>query len=268
MPNNRMMDYMMRDGRNPYGSRGGYVDSRRGRDGYGRDSRDYADSEYDSRNGDRTYSQQDNARYGRDYQYDRQSDMASNDYGDMRDYADYESDMRRDYRGGRDYRSDGHYPMPQGSRYQPVEAMGYFTGYYGGGDQYSSRDYHYGMPQDMRYSFDGNQNKSLSKEELKEWKEKLLENVNDREKEFFKKEIISSKAKNIGAEMKDYNEDELVLVTAMVYTDYCKTLKKYIGSNMDIYVELAKDWLEDKDSKLKGSERLTAYYDYIIKGKK
>lgn len=66
------------DGRNPYGSRGGYVSSRRPRTdramndyadyGYRRDYRDYAD-------------------------YD--------DYGRNRDYADYNRDYGRDY--GRDY---------------------------------------------------------------------------------------------------------------------------------------------------------------------
>ena len=52
----------------------------------------------------------------------------------------------------------------------------------------------------------------------------------------------------------------------MVYTDYCDTIKKYVGNNMDIYVGLAKDWLEDKDSELKGSERLAVYKDCIIEG--
>ena len=74
------------------------------------------------------------------------------------------------------------------------------------------------------------------------------------------------KAKQMGAEMKDYSEDELCLVTLMAYTDYCDTIKKYIGNNMDIYVGLAKDWLEDKDSELKGSERLAVYKDCIIEG--
>ena len=255
-------DMRMRDGRNHYGSRS-YVDSRdyKRSDGYGRDSRDYADSEYDSRRYDRAYQGQDYERDGRDYESDGQYDMARNDYGDMRDY---ESDMRMDYR-------DGHYPMSRGSQYRPVEAMGYFTGYYGGGNQGRGR---YDRQSDMRYEigtdygFDGHKNKKLSKQELQEWKHKLLKEMGEREKEFFNKETISSKARSFGIEMKDYDEEELAVATAMMYTDYFKTLKKYMGSNMDVYVELARDWLEDKDSKYKGSEKLSAYYYHVISGEK
>lgn len=100
------------DGRNPYGSRGGYVTSRsprrdRGMDDYGmpkgdyrRGGRDYADYEgRDMRRGyDRDY-ERDYGDYGRDY---ADYDMRGNDYGmqDMRgrDYGDYGMDY-----AGRDY---------------------------------------------------------------------------------------------------------------------------------------------------------------------
>lgn len=250
MPRRRMMDYMMRDGRNPYGSRGGYVvSSRRG----GRDramrggdyaGRDYrgGDYEYDTRRNDYEYSQQDNARGRRDYEQSGQYDMARRDYGDMRDM---------------------HYGRGQ---YQPVEAMGYFTGYYGGGDDYArggrgkGRDYGY----DYGYDYAGDYGERLTEEELKEWKERLLKEVDSNERQFFTKEQIGQKAKQLGVEMKDYNEEELVVATAMVYTDYCKTAKKYIGNNMNFFIELAKDWLEDKDSAVKGGEKLAIYYDCII----
>jgi hypothetical protein len=107
---------------------------------------------------------------------------------------------------------------------------------------------------------------TLTKDELEEWKMKLMKEVDEKDKHFFTKENISSKARNIGAKMKDYSEEELCLVTLMVYTDYCKTIKKFMGANMDIYVELARDWLEDEDSELKGSERLAVYHDCIIEG--
>ena len=84
------------DGRNPYGSRGGYVSSRRPR--RDREMEDYGMSKGDYR------------RYGamppmRDYDdYDMRGDMRSRDYSDYnRDYADYEMlDMR-----GRDYADYG-----------------------------------------------------------------------------------------------------------------------------------------------------------------
>ncbi|MBQ2871641.1 hypothetical protein IJE86_08065 [bacterium] len=282
----RMMDRRMMDGRNPYGSEGGYVtSSRRGRRrgrrdrgmDYAYDRRDYrgGDYEYDSRRGDRAYSEQDMARGRRDYESMGQSDMARGDYGDMRgrgrDYGDYEEDMARGGRG-----RDGHYPMSQGSTYHPVEAMGRFTGYWGEpqADYGRGRDYGYDYGYDMRggrydygYDYAGDYGETLSEQELEEWKKKLMQEVEDKDRQFFTKEHIGQKAKQMGVQMKDYTEEELVVATAMVYTDYCKTAKKYIGNNMDFFIELARDWLEDKDSAVKGGEKLAIYYDCIIEGK-
>ena len=87
------------DGRNPYGSRGGYVTSRRSR--RDRDMDDYGMPKGDFRRGGMPPM--------RDYDdYDMRGDMRGRDYGDYnRDYADYEmQDMRgRDYGdyGMRDY---------------------------------------------------------------------------------------------------------------------------------------------------------------------
>jgi hypothetical protein len=244
------MPRRMRDMRNPYGSRGGYVDRMNRRDRrMGYDRRDYrgGDYEYDSRRGDRAYSEQGMSRDGRDYEYDRQSDMDRGDYRDMRDM------------------------YQRGGSYRPVEAMGYFKGYYGSGEDY--RDY--GEYNDMRgrgrdygdYNYDyGDYGESLTHEELENWKKKLMKEVDDKDRQFFETSTIEQKARQMGVEMKNYKPEELALVTVMMYTDYCKTIKKYIGSNMDIYVELAKDWLEDKDSGVKGSERLAIYYDEIVMG--
>ena len=213
--------------------------------GYGRDYRG-GDYEYDSARNDMAYSEQDYARGRRDYESNRQSDMGY-DYPRMR---------------------DGHYGS-EGRTYYPIEAMGTFNGYYGmpekdyaRGGRGRGRDYGY----DYNYDYAGDYGENLTKEELEEWKMKLMREVEEKDKHFFTKENISSKAKNIGAKMKDYGEEELCLVTLMMYTDYCKTIKKFVGANMDIYVELAKDWLEDEDSELKGAERLAVYHDCIIEG--
>ncbi len=281
----RMMDYnmMMRDGRNPYGSRGGYVTSgRRGR------------------------------RRGRDRGMDYEYDMAGRDYGDMargdragdmgrgRDYGDYEgSDMARGGGRGRgrdragDYAEygdmqrgggqDGHYPMGQGSGYRPIEAMGYFTGYYGGED-YAGGDYGYDMARGGRGGNRGGRGgdrgydygdygdyaddygSTLSREELEEWKKKLTKEIEEKDKQFFSKETIGQKARQMGVEMKDFKEEELVIAALLAYTDYNKTIKKYAGNNMDIYIELGKDWLEDKDASVKGGEKLAVYYDCVVEG--
>ena len=87
----------MQDGRNPYGSRGGYVTSHRVR--RDREMEDYGMYRRGSMPPMRDYND-----------YDMRGDMRGRDYGDYnRDYADYEMhDMR-----GRDY---GDYGMDYGVR--------------------------------------------------------------------------------------------------------------------------------------------------------
>lgn len=97
---------MSRDGRNPYGSRGGYVrsDRARGRD-YDRMGDMARDREHDGRDYNRDYNRADYEMDGRDREYDRQS---SRDYARRVGYFDYDTDyaydrgaskydMRRDY---------------------------------------------------------------------------------------------------------------------------------------------------------------------------
>lgn len=250
---------MGRDGRNPYGSAGGYIVRNRPRRdrasedyGYGRDYRGYDMAEYNSRQSDRSYNEQDYERSRRDYEYGGQYDMARMDYGNMR--------------------GDMHYGERQGN-FRPVEAMGYFQGYYGGGQDYAhggrSRDYgdynYYmrGRGRDYSYDYAGDFGENLTKEELEHWKKRLMEEVEDKDKQFFTRENLSNKARQMGVDMKKFNEDEFMLTALMMYTDYCKTLGT---ANMDTYLRLAKDWLEDKDVAVKGGEKLAVYYDCIVEG--
>lgn len=229
----RLMDYAMRrDGRNPYGSRGGYVDSRGRRDRMrGRDARgdyEYRDRQSDMRRGDRAYSQQD---YQRDYGYDER---------------DRQYDSRSDYN---DMRSDV---------YRPIEAMGYFSGYYGGQD----RRYDRGNDYNDYGDYEGDYGETLTKEELKHWEEKLMDEVEEPQaKQFFKKENIEQKARQMGVKVD--KPEELAIASLMVYTDYCKALKPYIGSNMDIYIKMGDMFLNDKDSEVKGGEKLALYHDLV-----
>ena len=235
----------MRDSRNPYGSRGGYVvDGRQMR--RMRRMRDRGMHDYN---------------YGYGMEDGRRRRNAKGQY--MADRA-YEHDMPmyRDYadmpRNSMDY---GSFHEERG--YKPVEAMGYFTGYYGGGEDYAR-----GRGMNYRdYNADyGDYGESLTREELEHWKKKLMKEVDEKDKHFFETQNIEQKARQMGAEMKGFSAEELALTTLMLYTDYCDTIKKYVGNNMDIYIGLAKDWLTDPDSELKGSERLAVYHDEIVMG--
>ena len=214
-----VMDYLrMRDGRNPYGSRGGYVDTQRGGRGggdYARNDYNYSNRQYDSRRGDMAYSQQDNERGGRDYEYSRQYDMGTrypfNVAGEFSRY-DSRSDMHH-------YNPNYGYPMPM--MYDRNYGRGDYTGDYG---------------------------ETLNHKELEHWNKKLMKEVEDKDKQFFSKESIARKAQQMGINFDKYSEEELAVATAMMYTDYNKALKPFVGANMDVYVKLADAFIvEDKE---------------------
>lgn len=237
--NSYMRDYLMRrrmtDGRNPYGSEGGYVVSRRAR-------------------GDR--------RMGRDYAYDY-----PNRYGDSENQR-LNNQREESYMRGREY--DGHY--------EPIEIMGRFNGYYGGAEDYArgmrEQDYNYGrdygyMPyppymMDYGYGRDYAQGeKYLSDKDLKMWADKLMRDVEDKDKQFLSRENIRKRADEMGIKFDKYSFEEFYVVVLMKYTDHCKTLGT---ANMDIYLKLAKDFFEDPDTAVRYGEKLAAYYDYIVEG--
>lgn len=215
----RMMRDMRRDGRNPYGSRGGYVTSSRGdRGNYNYDmARDYHYGniehypEYDYRSNSR-YA---DARNGRDYEHSRQYDMA----------YDYNYDMR----SGRD------------------------RGYY---DYARGRDYN--------YDYAGDYGETLTKDELEDWSKELMKEIDGNEKQYFTKENVIQKARQMGIKMDKFTEDELYVATLMAYTDYHEAVKPFVGSNMEIYLFMGKSFLTDEDASVKGGEKLAVYYDCIV----
>lgn len=225
---------MRRDGRNPYGSRGGYVDSRRDRRSDYRDRRDMSDME-DMRGRDRA-----DMRYGNDYR-------GRNDYAehstrqDFRDYADYnyeDGNMGGQYdsRYDRDYEDmrDGH----RRESYRPVEAMGYFTGYYG--NDYASGE-------------------KLTNKDIKKW-EKDLENADGTKGKKYQVEQIEKSAQQLGIRFNEYSPELLTAITNMLYSDYCKVL----GGDMMIYIKLAKAFLEDDDFDGEPEEKAMLYYKCIV----
>lgn len=270
------MDMRM-DGRNPYGSRGGYVRSTRGGGrGRGRGRRD------------------------RGMYYD-EGDMRMRDYGDMTRrgrYGDYGEDMRRDYEGGdmarggrggqgRDRGDYGDYDMTDGRYYEgdmrrgrdghymggqrgyePIEFMGYCSGYYGAPQQdYGRGDYRrgdYGRYYRSDYGDYGDDygdyGETLSDEELDRWNKKLMQQLDEREKQMFSKEAIMQKIKQMNIHMEGFGEKELYTATLAMYTDH----KSTIGQNVDLAIKLGRDFLTDKDSNVKGAERLAVYYDTFV----
>ena len=207
----------MRDGRNPYGSRGGYVTSRdpRRRDRMGR-MEDY------------NYSHGEDYARGRDYEYEGP------------EYPNRDIAMRR----------DGHY-YP----FEITGKMGYeeemFDPYY----QDMMHDYARGRGRDYAGA------EMLSNRELMDWSQKLMKDVEEKDKAFFKYENIEKKAKDMGIQFDKFTFEEFYVATLMVFTDFYKELGT---ANMDVYLKLGKAWLADEDSELKYGMKLSAYYDYVV----
>lgn len=232
MPNRYLMDRAMRrsgmrDGRNPYGSRGGYVSSSR-RGGRGRDR---ADMNYDmARGGNRDYRG-----------YDRTMDMGY-------DYAKYSGGYGSGYNSQRG-NQDGHYPYERyGEHNRPMDFEMY--GYGVGG----IRPMDYGMYPYPDYA---------SEDMEKEWKEHLkkwCEELKRYDRFNMPKDQIIQNARQMGLKFENYNEEEFLTTYYMVISDDEDSLI----SNPQMAIIMAKNWLEDKDSKLKGAEKLSAYYYEVI----
>ena len=240
--NSYMTDMLMRnrmDGRNPYGSEGGYVSSSRPR--------------------------------RRDMARRRRTRMDNGMMGDMRNYAydynDYGYDERRRQRQSMDnnqYDYESDYGCGDGHHVYPVEFMGEFAMPY-------PHDYARRRGMDIRrggrYSgyytgdYAGDYGERLTREELHEWARKLEAEIEEKDRAMFSKENIIKKAREMGVKFDEVNEEEFYVTTLMMLTDYCKTLGT---ANMELYLKLAKDWLWDDDAEVQHGEKLAVYHDNII----
>ena len=176
----------------------------------------------------------------RDRARSRRRDYAMGDYGMYMgsesdygyDYGDYARGSRsmadRRYESGR--QRDGHYMY----------------------------DYPYMMDYRRDYGED-----TLPEDELKEWCDDLMEEVEQKDKTFFSKDNVKRRAEMMNIKFDEFTPEEFHVTALMMYTDY----KNALGTtNLDTYLPLAKAWLMDKDSDLQGSEKLAAYYYYVICG--
>lgn len=50
----------------------------------------------------------------------------------------------------------------------------------------------------------------------------------------------------------------------MVYSDYCMVAKKFSVDSLDFYAALAKAFLDDKDARYHGAEKLLRYHKYVV----
>ena len=236
------------------------ADRRSGRQGGNRGrSRGGRDNRYEEMR-DRAYDRamSDMARSGRGG--DRASDMRGRDRGyDPTEDETYDMAYQDGFADGM---NEGFHNelTPYGSRGMTVSdgrqgVRG--TGRYGrGGSMYRGRrDRNSGEDEEMY----------LDEEDMKEWK-KMLKNADGTMGEHFDKHEVEQAAKSLGIMPQEYTMEDLCMVANMLYSDYCDTFKNIIPKDKEVkyYTKMAEDFLDDKDSSVKGSEKLATYYYCIV----
>lgn len=143
----------------------------------------------------------------------------------MSDRRDYADYDERDYEDRRDRRDYGDYE-----------------------DERDYRDY-----KEMR----------LTKSDIKHWKHKM-QNADGTRGEHYDMQQVMQAAEKLGIKFHDFDEKEFCVVVNMMYSDYCKVLKKHIPPEKELIfcAEMAKAFLEDDDGP-EASEKVALYY-YLI----
>lgn len=169
------------------------------------------------------------------YQQNRDSfDMDRS--GDKKDqYSDYYNEGNYDRYDSGKY-SDSPYRMNRQKGYDPSMKDGYKEGW---------------------------GKKELSDEELKSWV-KEMHNEDGTTGEKYNVEQTTALAKQHGVVLGDeVSEHEWWATVNAMYSDYCKTAKKYGIDKPDYYADLAKDFLFDEDA-VEAKEKLYSYYHNIV----
>lgn len=179
-------------------------------------------------------------RYLRDRAERRYRNRSDRGYYPMGDY-DYDSERGRErYTRRSEYRNrNEEYPMEYE---QPRERY---------------RDYDY----DMRY--DNRRPRDYAEDDYDEEYEqdlhKWIEKLKRKDRFNLSKEQVIQKAKEMQVQFRGYDEDEFYAVYLMQVSDY-----PTISNDSRIYLNMAKQWLEDDDVAVDPSEKLCKYLYEIV----
>ena len=185
---------------------------------------------------------------------ERRMGQDSRDYRRRRDYGD-----SRDYEDGRDYRDERDEDYASDGR----------RGVRGSGRRGNRRRRDYADERDYRN--DGNDYEmhakfELNKSDMHKWKQ-MMHNADGTKGPHYDMQQIMQIADKMGIEFEDYDEKEFCITVNMMYSDYCKVLRKFASSEKELMVcaEMAKAFLEDEDGP-EPSEKLALYYHCIVCG--
>lgn len=182
---------------------------------------------------------------GIDYEDNRRGDRRdSRDNRDYEDARDYEDGRRR--RDNRDYEDSRDYEDNRRRRDNR--------------DNRDNRDYEDSSDRGKR----GRSLMRLRKSDMKHWKHNM-ENEDGTKGEHYDMEQIMHAAEKIGIKFNSFDEKEFCIAVNMMYSDYCKVIKKYVSPEKELMMcaELAKAFLDDTDGP-EPSEKLALYYYCIV----
>lgn len=228
--NERARRMLRGDGRNPYGSRGGYVTSRDPRS-----RRDRGDYDYDDRDMERHRER--DGHYYREYDEYPTEEIRGSFEMDRR-YSDYDDDMR-EHRGKSRYMDD----YEEDYRSRRRNARGQYM-------------------RDRGRDYDGDDDMKLSKHDIKEWEEDMVNDDGSKGFKFTKEQVMQT-AHQMNIDMQKFDEDTLWVAANLKYNDGCLTAKKFGVDRLEYYIEGGKEFLEDKDFDGDGAEKLFLYYKFI-----
>ena len=103
----------------------------------------------------------------------------------------------------------------------------------------------------------------FSQRDIDRWKRSMI-NEDGSRGEHFTKEQVEQYAKQSGISVGSFGEAVFCLAMNMMYSDYCMVAKKYGFDRPEVYAELAKAFLDDKDFDGEPEEKLYLYYKCIV----
>lgn len=253
MPYPQMSQNYMQDEKNPYGSKGGYVDSMHSNDG-----RDYAMGgmdRYPENNSGQDYRGRSDYR-GQDYH------MGYKQYGESPRHMDYElygygklTPMHQDYARGRnrDYLMGSHVEREYEDRENMERRMAMKQ--QDSSDYAGYRDYRdYNDYADMDYASE----EKDYKKKLEHWTDKLKK----KDTRFnISKEQVMNRAKQMNVKFEEYDEEEFYFVYLLNIAMYSN-----ITNDSNVYIGMAKKWLDNEIEEVKGGEKVCKYIYEILEG--
>lgn len=103
----------------------------------------------------------------------------------------------------------------------------------------------------------------FTQHDIESWKRGMI-NEDGSRGEHFTKDQVMQYAKQVGVNPQQFGEATFCLAMNMMYSDYCAVAKKFGFDRPEVYADLAKAFLDDKDFDGEPEEKLYLYYKCIV----